>query len=130
MVRQSGVSALGAHPHDRGDRPARRAHGHPPRTHRRRDRRPSGGVTRRYARALERVTRYGASSVFRQTIVLVGHLAGGALLGLFAGILVPLGVALVVGDPTVDTISPYGMYIGPVIGAMVGGSIAVRRLRG
>jgi hypothetical protein len=67
--------------------------------------------------------------VLRKTIVLIGYLAGGAMLGNFAGILVPLGVALVVGDPTVDTISPYGMYIGPVIGAMVGGLIAVRRLR-
>jgi hypothetical protein len=28
MVRRGGDGALGAHPHDRGDRPARRAHGH------------------------------------------------------------------------------------------------------
>ena len=38
--RRDRLDALGAHPHARGDRPARRPHGHPPRAHRRRRGRP------------------------------------------------------------------------------------------
>ena len=35
LVRGPGDAALGAHPHGRGDRPARRSHGHPARARRR-----------------------------------------------------------------------------------------------
>ena len=57
----------------------------------------------------------------------VGYAAGGIIICSVLGVAIPLAFALT--DPSADTIWPFGIYFGPLLGAFVGVMLASRRLR-